>query len=56
MTTLCFVGGLLCGAALRARADSIFEHGHPAVVEGEIVVGSAAAVREAERITYRASH
>ena len=56
MTAICFVGGMLCGAALRARADAIAHHSHPAVVEGEIVVGGAVAVREAERIVYRAAH
>ena len=50
---MCFVGGMLCGAALRARADAIACHSHPLVVEGEIVVGSAAAVREAQRILRR---
>jgi len=56
MTAICFAGGLLIGSALRVRADAIAAHSHPAVIEGEIVVGSAAAVREATRIIYRASH
>ena len=56
MTIYYFVGGFLAGAVLRSRADAVAIHSHPVVVEGEIVVGSAAAVREAERITYRAAH
>lgn len=56
MTLYYFVGGFLCGAVLRSRADSVAAHVNPVVVEGEIVVGSAAAVREATRIVYRAAH
>jgi len=56
VTIYYFVGGFLAGAVLRTRADAVAMHSNPVVVEGEIVVGSAAAVREAERITYRARH
>ena len=56
MTLYYFVGGLVIGSVLRSRADAVAIHTHPLVVEGEIVVGSAAAVREATRIVYRAGH
>jgi len=56
VTLYYFVGGFLAGAVLRSRADQVATFSHPLVVEGEIVVGGAVAVREAERIVYRAAH